>query len=397
MTGKHEITENGTWTLWNILKIVVICILIIALVIVMIFVSRWFIVNWKNQPIREAQAVATTEETAVAVETTAQERSITEITKETSSASVAEGELPAFYETEGGIPYEGTSWNVDVAPNEIEVFTGGPCEINGVKLPGGTNPDRGSVVILLPSSQVIHYTIKGVISGSNWHGAIDFVDKVPQEKDWKALVNDRVQAMSVEPNGTLGKGCKVVDVLVVQGTNVVFQQTYENKGESIASETTKETSSTSVAEVSETAEETSSTGKLPDFHGAEGGIPYEGTSWNVDVAPNEIEVFTGGPCEINGVKLPGGTNPDRGSVVILLPSKAVIHYVISGVINKSNWHGAIDFVDKVPQEKDWKLLVNDRVQAMFVEPNGSLGKGCKIVDVVVVQGTSVVFQETYQK
>lgn len=157
----------------------------------------------------------------VEVETTIEEKASTE--------TIAEGEIPAFYESEGGIPYNGTEWNVDVAPDEIEVFTCGPAEINGVVLKGGSNPDRGGVIVLLPdpkNEKVINYTIKKVIAGSNWHGAIDF-GRVPTEKDWKMLVDDRVKAMMEAPNGTSGKGCQIVDVVVIQGDNVIYQKTFE--------------------------------------------------------------------------------------------------------------------------------------------------------------------------
>jgi len=116
------------------------------------------------------------------------------------------------YESEGGIPYSGTSWTADVEPGEVEVLTSGPAEIAGVKLPGGEN--RGSVIVLLPSSETISYTVTGLVTGANWHGAYDFGREIT-EADWRALADDRVAAMKAAPNCTSGKGCLVVDVLVV--------------------------------------------------------------------------------------------------------------------------------------------------------------------------------------
>jgi len=138
------------------------------------------------------------------------------------------GDLP-LYESEGGIPYNGTDWNLDVAPDEIEVLTSGPATVAGVKLPGGTN--RGSVIVFLPaSSEVVRYTATGLLPGSNWHGA--YRPLVADEAMWRRIAEDRVQAMMVAPNCTPGKGCKVVDVLVVGPTGKVAQWT--EGGESTA-------------------------------------------------------------------------------------------------------------------------------------------------------------------
>ena len=132
--------------------------------------------------------------------------------QDTSAPIVVSAVYLVPYESEGGIPYSGTSWTADVAPGEVEVLTSGPAEIAGVKLPGGEN--RGSVIVLLPSSKAISYTVTGLVTGANWHGAYNFGREIT-EADWRALADDRVAAMKAAPNCTSGKGCLVVDVLVV--------------------------------------------------------------------------------------------------------------------------------------------------------------------------------------
>lgn len=132
------------------------------------------------------------------------------------------------YDSAGGIPYNGTSWNVDVAPDELEVFTAGPASIAGINLPGGI--ERGSIIILLPGTEVIHYEVTGVIAGSNWHGSYRPIGGNPSaEATWLSLANDRVAAMQTAPNCTPGKGCIVIDVLVVGPGNIVVAQWVVNK------------------------------------------------------------------------------------------------------------------------------------------------------------------------
>lgn len=127
------------------------------------------------------------------------------------------------YEQEGGIPYSGTSWSADVAPDEVEVLTAGPANIAGVVLPGGI--DRGSVIVLLSDpTKVVHYTVANLVTGANWHGAYRLASP-RDEATWRAIANDRVQAMMAVPNCTSGRGCAVVDVLVVSPTGVVAQWT----------------------------------------------------------------------------------------------------------------------------------------------------------------------------
>jgi hypothetical protein len=128
----------------------------------------------------------------------------------------------APYESEGGIPYSGKEWVVDVAPGEIEVFTGGPMTISGVSLKGGET--RGSVLILLPGAKVTRYTVTNVLPGSNWHGS--YHPTLVDESVWRALANDRVTAMiNSQDNCSLGLGCTTVDVLVIDSTGVVAQWT----------------------------------------------------------------------------------------------------------------------------------------------------------------------------
>jgi len=129
--------------------------------------------------------------------------------------------LPEPYESEGGVPYTGVTWTTDVAPKEIEVYTCGPARVAGVELSGGEN--RGSVIIVLPSTKVVHYTIADVIAGSGWHGAYSF-EHQPSETDWQALVNNRVAAMKKAPNCAAGNGCSIVDILVIGPGPLVVDQ-----------------------------------------------------------------------------------------------------------------------------------------------------------------------------
>lgn len=127
-----------------------------------------------------------------------------------------------LYENEGGIPYDGSTFNVDVAPDEIEVLTAGPAVIAGIELPGGV--DRGSIIILLPDrDKVVSYKISGLIPGANWHGSYRPIENPASEANWRALANDRVLAMQVAPNCTSGTGCTTIDVLVIGPSGVIAQ------------------------------------------------------------------------------------------------------------------------------------------------------------------------------
>ncbi len=137
--------------------------------------------------------------------------------------AVAPVEQFTLYESEGGIPFSGSVWNADVAPDEIEVLTGGPMAIGGVSLPGGEN--RGSVIILLPGTKVVPYEVKNLLAGANWHAS--YRPTKVDEATWRALVNDRVMAMQQAPNCSLGVGCKTIDVLIVGPDGVVDRWTVQ--------------------------------------------------------------------------------------------------------------------------------------------------------------------------
>lgn len=139
------------------------------------------------------------------------------------SAEEVAATLP-LYENEGGIPYEGTSWSVDVAPDEVEVLTGGPAEIAGVKLPGGV--DRGSIIILLPDEGgkvVVRYTVTGLLAGSNWHGAYRPI--LDPGLIWQSIADKTIADMQIAPNCSHGVGCNIIDVLVINQSGVVKQWT----------------------------------------------------------------------------------------------------------------------------------------------------------------------------
>jgi len=250
-TVKSEKTVKNNWEVGKILKIVGLCAVVAALIILIIAAGYGIrtIANLGNQPIREAQAVATTttvetksievekatvettvKEEAATIETSIVEEKAVETTKEATEEDVivAEGTVPKPYEKEGGLPTSGTTWTFDVFPEEIEVLTGGPGMINGVKLPGGDNPDRGFVIIMLPSTDTIRYEVTELWPGSNWHAAYKY-GRIPIEADWRALLDQRSFAMfdPNEGNGAHGKGVLILDQVVVQGNEVIFQRTVE--------------------------------------------------------------------------------------------------------------------------------------------------------------------------
>ena len=196
--------------------------IIIIFLLILGFGSRYgfqFYIKY-GQPKVEAEETVAEEEGPT--ETTIVEE---KATAETFTEVVPEGIIPEPYESEGGIPYSGSEWTCDVAPDEIECLSVGPGESVGVEFKGGANPDRGGIFIFLPGEQVIRYQASKLIEGSNWHGAYDY-NRVPKENDWKLLLDDRVKAMMEAPNGTSGKGCQIVDVAVISDGSVVFQTTY---------------------------------------------------------------------------------------------------------------------------------------------------------------------------
>lgn len=138
------------------------------------------------------------------------------------TAVVVQSSALPLYESEGGIPYEGSVFNTDVAPDEMEVLTGGPADMFGVHLPGGE--DRGTIIIMLPDSEgkvVVRYTVNGLLPGSNWHGSIRPL--VNPDLIWQSIADDRILAMQATPNCSHGTGCKTIDVLVVDQNGVVKQ------------------------------------------------------------------------------------------------------------------------------------------------------------------------------
>lgn len=128
------------------------------------------------------------------------------------------------YESEGGIPFNGSSINLDVAPDEVEVITAGPISVNGVMLPGGTT--RGSVVIFLSDpNMVVHYEGTSVIAGSNWHASYRPQSDPTSESTWRSLAEFTVNNMLLAPNCSYGTGCTTIDVLVVGPSGIIDQWT----------------------------------------------------------------------------------------------------------------------------------------------------------------------------
>lgn len=182
----------------------------------------------------ESVSATATEETVISTETTKTDETKAE------TATTSEGTLPAFYESEGGVPGEGISLSVDVTWEESEEISGGYAKILDKLLPGGSGPDRGFYLVLLaPEKETYTYTIYNPYSDKPelkenwpaqiWHGARLF-GRTPTEKDWKLIVNDGLSRMYSSPNGSLGMGCDIVDVLVIKGDKILFEKTF-NKGE----------------------------------------------------------------------------------------------------------------------------------------------------------------------
>lgn len=189
--------------------------------------------NKNIEELKESSAAKTTaaETTATTtIETTTETTAATETTV-SNEAITPEGIVPVPYETEGGLPTSGTTWAFDVISKETEVLTGGVGMINGAKLPGGDNPDRGFVIIMLPSTNTtIRYEVSELWPGSNWHASYKY-GRIPTKVDWQALLDQRTNAMfdPKEGNGTHGEGVWILDQIVVQGTNIIFQQTVKRQ------------------------------------------------------------------------------------------------------------------------------------------------------------------------
>lgn len=118
------------------------------------------------------------------------------------------------------------TYKTEINSNEIGVLTCGPALINNVYLLGGANPDRGSVIVLLPeSNKSTSYTFNELVPYHNWFG-IYSVNEI-NEVNLQNIINERVDLMRKPPNGTSGLGCEIIDVLVLSGQNNLFNKTYQ--------------------------------------------------------------------------------------------------------------------------------------------------------------------------
>lgn len=119
-----------------------------------------------------------------------------------------------------------TSYTTEINKNEIGAFTCGPALINNNYLPGGANPDRGSVIIILPeNSNSTSYTFEKLVPSHNWFGVYT-VNEI-NDANLQYIINERIDLMKKSPNGTSGLGCKIIDVLVLSGQNNLFKKTYQ--------------------------------------------------------------------------------------------------------------------------------------------------------------------------
>lgn len=113
----------------------------------------------------------------------------------------------------------------DIKQNGIGILTGGPVLINNIYLPGGANPDRGSIVMLLPeNNKSTIYTFNKLVA-DNWFGFYS-VNEI-NEFNLQYIINERIDLMKKSPNGTSGLGCKRIDVLVLSGQNNLFNKSYQ--------------------------------------------------------------------------------------------------------------------------------------------------------------------------
>ena len=95
-----------------------------------------------------------------------------EIARSEGITSEEDGEISVIRtNSEKDIPYNTDQLVIEVNSNEIKVLTGGPVEVGNFILPGGTGPDRGSVVVFLPENNfTTSYHIESLIPGKNWLG-----------------------------------------------------------------------------------------------------------------------------------------------------------------------------------------------------------------------------------
>jgi hypothetical protein len=225
----RETNDNKRiWLRPLIIGVIIIVIFVLTLGYGFKFYNSWFKYGQKAEAEEKTIVEETIVEEKAEPETaTIEEEEAAEVVEEISTA-VPEGVIPEPYESEGGIPYSGSEWTCDVAPDEIECLSVGPGESAGVEFKGGANPDESGIFIFLPGEEVIRYKVSKLFEGSNWHGAYDY-DRIPTDEDWKLLVEDRVQAMMEPPNGTSGKGCQIVKVAVISGDQVIYQKTFEKQ------------------------------------------------------------------------------------------------------------------------------------------------------------------------
>lgn len=121
------------------------------------------------------------------------------------------------YIAPNGIPSD--TYTTEIAKNQIGVLTCGPVRINDIFLPGGADPDRGSVVILLPENdKTTIYNFYELVPGHNWFGIYNVNEVNPNNVN--ILTNKHITEMRLPPNGTSGNGCTIIDVLILMGQNI---------------------------------------------------------------------------------------------------------------------------------------------------------------------------------
>jgi ABC-type Na+ efflux pump permease subunit len=118
------------------------------------------------------------------------------------------------------------TYTTEINSNEIAALTCGPALINDNYLLGGANPDRGSVIVLLPeNNNSTSYTFNKLVPYHNWFGVYT-VNEI-NEANLQYIINERIDLMRKPPNGTSGLGCKIIDVLVLSGQKKLFNKTYQ--------------------------------------------------------------------------------------------------------------------------------------------------------------------------
>lgn len=148
------------------------------------------------------------------------EAETTQQVPETETTQKIEDYQRLAFQTRDGIP--NNTYTAEINKNQIGVFTSGPVKINNYFLPGGADPDRGSVVVLLPEDGQITtiYTFSELVPSNNWFGIFD-VNEI-NSNNIDILTNDYIGKMRKPPNGTSKNGCKIIDVLILKGKNVYF-------------------------------------------------------------------------------------------------------------------------------------------------------------------------------